>query len=159
MKPHTLGATLALSFVLAFHACTALAATADPAPAAAAAVAQPAPASCAEHYDVVVGVSDKEKLELAINNSLNLQSELGAACVNVEVVVNSAAVTLLGPMSPQATRIKEALKAGLKIVACENSMGKFKMTADDLFPGITTVPAGVAEIVKREKQGWLYLRP
>jgi len=119
----------------------------------------PAQAACKEHYDIVIGVSDKDKVEPAITNAHNLQKEFGAACANIEIVNFSAAVTMLSPMSTKATAIKEALQSGIKIVACQNSMNKFNMTEDDLSPGITTVPSGVAEIVKRQKQGYIYLRP
>lgn len=121
--------------------------------------AAPSTAACSQHYDIVIGVSDKDKVEAALSNAQNLQREFGAACANIEIVNFSAAVTLLGPMSPKATLIKEALQNGVKLVACQNSMNKFKMTEDDLFPGITTVPSGVAEIVRRQKEGWVYLRP
>jgi uncharacterized protein len=115
--------------------------------------------ACAEHYDIVIGVSDKDKLELALSNAQNLQAELGAPCTNIEIVNFSAAVTLLGPMSPKATLLKDAILHGVKIIACQNSMNKFQMTEDDLLPGITTVASGASEIVKRQKQGWTYLRP
>lgn len=62
-------------------------------------------------------------------------------------------------MSSKGTQIKDALGAGIKIVACQNSMNKFKLTIDDLFPGITAVPSGVGELVKRQKEGWIYLQP
>ncbi|WP_051516983.1 DsrE family protein [Herbaspirillum sp. RV1423] len=142
-----------LFLALFFHAAFAFAA-----PATADASTTPASA-CTEHYDIVIGVSDKDKLELALSNAQNLQAELGAACANIEIVNFSAAVTLLGPMSPKATLLKDAILHGVKIIACQNSMNKFKMTEDDLLPGITTVPSGAAEIVKRQKQGWTYLRP
>lgn len=127
-------------------------------PAAPAADARAVPA-CAQHYDVVIGVGDKAKVEGALNNAFNLQKEFGAQCVNIEVVNFSSAVTRLTPMSPNGTLIKDALKAGIQIVACQNSMNKFKLTIDDMFPGITAVPSGVAELVKRQKQGWTYLQP
>lgn len=118
-----------------------------------------APAACAQHYDVVIGVGDKAKVEGALGNAYNLQKELGAQCVNIEIVNFSSAVTQLTPMSPRGTQIKDALKAGIKIVACQNSMNKFKLTIDDLFPGITSVPSGVGELVRRQKEGWIYLQP
>ncbi|WP_167759760.1 DsrE family protein [Massilia horti] len=121
--------------------------------------ATPAAASCAEHYNVVIGVGDKEKVAGALANAFNLQKEFGAQCVNIEMVNFSSAVTALTPMSPAATQIKDALKAGINIVACENSLAKFKLTIDDMFPGITAVPSGVAELVKRQKEGWIYLQP
>lgn len=124
-----------------------------------AAAVPPTPDSCAQHYDVVIGVGDKAKLEGALSNAFNLQKELGAQCVNIEMVNFSSAVTMLTPMSPQATSIKDALKAGIRIVACQNSMNKFRLTIDDMFPGITAVPSGVGELVKRQKAGWIYLQP
>jgi intracellular sulfur oxidation DsrE/DsrF family protein len=113
-------------------------------PATAPAAAQAA-ASCAQHYNVVIGVGDKEKVTGALSNAFNLQKEFGAQCVNIEVVNFSSAVTQLTPTSPLATQVKDALKAGINIVACENSLNKFKLTIDDMFPGITAVPSGVGE--------------
>lgn len=139
---------------LIFPFASALASTLPEAPAA----ARAAP-SCAQHYNVVIGVGDKAKVEGALGNAYNLQKELGAQCVNIEIVNFSSAVTQLTPMSPRGTQIKDALKAGIKIVACQNSMNKFKLTIDDLFPGITAVPSGVGELVKRQKEGWIYLQP
>ncbi len=132
-------------------------AMAAPLPDAPAAV--PAAPACAQHYNVVIGVGDKAKVEGALSNAFNLQKEFGAQCVNIEIVNFSSAVTQLTPMSPNGTRIKDALGAGVKIVACQNSMNKFKLTIDDLFPGITAVPSGVGELVKRQKDGWIYLQP
>lgn len=139
---------------LLFPFASALASTLPGAPPA----VQAAPA-CAQHYDVVIGVGDKAKLEGALSNAFNLQKEFGAQCVNIEIVNFSSAVTQLTPMSSHGTQIKDALKAGVKIVACQNSLNKFKLTIDDLFPGITAVPSGVGELVKRQKEGWIYLQP
>lgn len=119
----------------------------------------PAAPACAQHYNVVIGVGDKAKVEGALGNAFNLQKEFGAQCVNIEIVNYSSAVTLLTPMSPRGTQIKEALNAGVKIVACQNSMNKFKLTIDDLFPGITAVPSGVGELIRRQKEGWVYVQP
>lgn len=140
---------------LVFQASSVLASPAPEAPKAAA----PSASSCAEHYNIVIGVGDKAKVEGALGNAYNLQKEYGAQCVNIELVNFSSAVTKLTPMSPLGTQIKDALKAGVKIVACQNSMNKFKLTIDDLFPGITAVPSGVGELVKRQKEGWIYVQP
>lgn len=121
--------------------------------------AKPAAAACATRYDVVIGVGDKAKVGPALANAANLQKEFGAACVNIEMVNFSSAVTMLSPMSPHATLIKDAIKNGVHVVACQNSLNKFKLTEDDMFPGITTVPSGVSHIVKRQKEGYQYLVP
>jgi len=58
-----------------------------------------------------------------------------------------------------ANRVAEALAAGVHVVACENTMRAQKLTQADMLPRIGYVPAGVVELMKRQQQGWAYLRP
>jgi intracellular sulfur oxidation DsrE/DsrF family protein len=34
-----------------------------------------------------------------------------------------------------------------------------KLTKDDMLAGLSYVPAGVTEIMKKQQEGWAYLRP
>ena len=56
-------------------------------------------------------------------------------------------------------RVTEAMKNGVKIVACENSMKAQKVTRDDMVPGIGYVSAGIVELMERQRQGYAYVRP
>jgi intracellular sulfur oxidation DsrE/DsrF family protein len=47
----------------------------------------------------------------------------------------------------------------MQIVACENTMTNQKVTRAQILPGVTYVNAGVVEIMRRQQQGWAYLRP
>ena len=47
----------------------------------------------------------------------------------------------------------------MKVLACENTMRAQKLTRDDMHPAISYVPAGVTEIMKKQGEGWAYLRP
>ena len=69
-------------------------------------------------------VSDGEpaKWNLALNNARNLQSDLGAANVEIEIVAYGPGIGMLKRDSTVATRVDEALTSGVKIVACENTM-------------------------------------
>ena len=53
----------------------------------------------------------------------------------------------------------EAMKANMRVVACENTMRAQKITKDDMLPASSYVPAGVTEIMKKQGEGWAYLRP
>lgn len=57
------------------------------------------------------------------------------------------------------SRIDEAMAAGVKVVACENTMRAQKLTPVDMLGKIGYVPAGVTEIMQRQQQGWAYIRP
>jgi len=56
-------------------------------------------------------------------------------------------------------RIGEALGAGVKVIACENTMRGQKLEKPDMLNGIGYVPAGVVEIMRRQQEHWAYLRP
>ena len=48
---------------------------------------------------------------------------------------------------------------GVKVLACENTMRNMKLERDDMHPAVSYVPAGVTEIMKKQAEGWSYLRP
>src|SRR5215831_2695456 len=127
---------------------------------AACAAAAEAPAAAARNR-VVMQVSDGEpaKWNLALNNARNLQADLGAANVEIEIVAYGPGLGMLKRDSSVATRVDEALTSGVKVVACENTMRAQKLVQADMLPAIGYVGAGVVEIMQRQQQGWSYLRP
>ena len=123
-----------------------------------------APASAqtpAPRNRVVMQVSDNDpaKWNLALNNARNLQADLGAANVDIEIVAYGPGIGMLKAESVVGNRIDEALGSGVKVVACENTMRNSKLVKDDMLHGIGYVGAGVVEIMQRQQQGWAYLRP
>ena len=124
---------------------------------AASAIAQQIP----QRNRVVIQVSDGDaaKWNLALNNARNLQTDLGAGNVDVEIVAYGPGIGMLKLDSPVANRIGEAKDTGLKIMACENTMKAQKLARADMLSGIGYVGAGVVEIMQRQQDGWTYLRP
>jgi uncharacterized protein len=115
----------------------------------------------AQRNRVVIQVSDADpgKWNLALNNARNLQSDLGAANVDVEVVAYGPGIGMLKIDSTVSGRVDDATAAGVKVVACEISMKGQKLTRADMLNGIGYVPAGVVELMSRQQQGWAYIRP
>lgn len=124
-------------------------------------MAQSVPAGGAKRHKIVIQVSDNDpaKWNLALNNARNLQDDVGAANVDIEIVAYGPGIGMLKLDSPTGARIADALKGSVKVVACENTMRGQKLTRDDMLSGIGYVPAGVTEIMKRQGEGWAYLRP
>lgn len=114
-----------------------------------------------KRHKIVIQVSDSDpaKWNLALNNAKNLQDDVGAANVDIEVVAYGPGIGMLKLESPSAPRIAEAMGAKVKVIACENTMRGQKLTRDDMLPAISYVPAGVTQIMTRQSQGWAYLRP
>jgi intracellular sulfur oxidation DsrE/DsrF family protein len=110
---------------------------------------------------IVIQVSDNEpaKWNLALNNAKNIQADLGAANVEIEIVAYGPGLNMVKAGSPVTPRIEESVLGGMQIVACENTMTNQKVTRAQILPGVTYVNAGVVEIMRRQQQGWAYLRP
>ncbi|MDQ6923340.1 MAG: DsrE family protein [Pseudomonadota bacterium] len=110
---------------------------------------------------VVIQVSDADegKWNLALNNAKNIQTDLGAANVDIEIVAYGPGIGMLKLDSPVGGRIDEATTAGVKVIACENTMRGQKLTRTDMLKGIDYVAAGVVELISRQQQGWAYIRP
>jgi uncharacterized protein len=110
---------------------------------------------------VVIQVSDAEagKWNLALNNARNLQSDLGAKNIEIEIVAYGPGIGMLKTDSVVGNRVGEALGAGVKVVACENTMRGQKLARADMLDGIGYVNSGVVEIMRRQQERWTYLRP
>lgn len=110
---------------------------------------------------VVIQVSDAEtmKWNLALNNARNIQADLGTANVDIEIVAYGPGIGMLKLDSSVANGVGEATAAGVKIMACENTMQARRLARGDMLNGIGYVSSGVVEIMRRQEQGWSYLRP
>jgi intracellular sulfur oxidation DsrE/DsrF family protein len=110
---------------------------------------------------IVMQVSDNDpgKWNLALNNARNLQADLGARNVEIEIVAYGPGIGMLKADSVVGNRIAEALGSGVKVVACENTMRGQKLAKPDMLDGIGYVNAGVVELMQKQQQGWAYLRP
>ncbi|MES2190135.1 MAG: DsrE family protein [Pseudomonadota bacterium] len=117
--------------------------------------------AAAKRNRIVIQVSDNDpaKWNLALNNAKNLQEDVGAANVDIEIVAYGPGIGMLKLESPTGSRIADAMKANVKVIACENTMRGQKLTKDDMLPAISYVPAGVTEIMTKQTEGWAYLRP
>jgi intracellular sulfur oxidation DsrE/DsrF family protein len=118
-------------------------------------------AGAADKQGVVIQVSDNDpaRWNLAINNAKNIQNDLGKDNVTVEIVAFGPGINMLKSDSEVSERLGAGIKDGMQIRACANSMKAFKLTDKDLYAGVQTVPSGVVEIMKKQKEGWAYLRP
>jgi intracellular sulfur oxidation DsrE/DsrF family protein len=125
---------------------------------AAAGTAGAAPAT--PGYKAVFQVSDADpnKWHLTLNNARNAQAELGAANVVIEIVAYGPGIAMLKAGSDVGPRVAEANDAGIRVLACENSMRGFKLVRDQMLPQAGYVPSGVAHLIRRQADGYAYIR-
>ncbi len=108
---------------------------------------------------VVIQVSTPE-LRLwnqALNYLENLREVFGPANVELELVALGLGIGVIKLESLQGSRIADALKAGVHVNACEATMRRQKLVRADMLPDIGYVPAGLGQIIKRQREGWAYI--
>ena len=110
---------------------------------------------------VIFQVSDNDpaKWSLALNNARNVQQDLGKDNVEIEIVVYGPGLGMLKAESKVADRLAQALDDNVGLLACENTMTNTKVSRNDMYGGIAYVKAGVTHIMKRQREGWAYIRP
>jgi intracellular sulfur oxidation DsrE/DsrF family protein len=108
---------------------------------------------------VVIQVSTPEQRlwNQALNYLENLTEIYGANNVELEIVALGLGIGVLKLESTQGPRVADALKAGVHVNACQVTMRKQKLVREDMLPGIGYVPAGLGEIIKRQREGWAYI--
>jgi len=120
-----------------------------------------APAQQAAKQKVIFQVSDADpaKWNLALNNAKNVQAELGKDNVQIEIVAYGPGLAMLKADSKVEGRLAQALDDSVGLIACENTMTNTKTTRADMYNGISYVTAGVTHLMKRQREGWAYIRP
>jgi intracellular sulfur oxidation DsrE/DsrF family protein len=116
--------------------------------------------SAAKHR-VIFQVSDNDpaRWQLALNNARNVQTDLGKENVQIEIVAYGPGIEMMKAESKVAGGLAGALDTSVGLIACENTMQNNKVSRDDMYAGIGFVQAGVTHLMKRQKEGWAYIRP
>ena len=96
--------------------------------------------------------------------SLESLTELSDEGIEARGVVHSHAWPLVAkPEKGGATELHAQAqlltRRGVKLVLCENTMRGAKLGKRDLMPFTSTVSSAMGELVKRQTDGWAYLKP
>ncbi len=74
------------------------------------------------------------------------------------VVYNMGLEYLMLTKSNHIAAIKALHAKGVRFVVCENTMKSRKITKEQLISEVEFVPAGIAEVVEKQEQGWSYIK-
>jgi intracellular sulfur oxidation DsrE/DsrF family protein len=79
--------------------------------------------------------------------------------LQVEVVFHGQAVFAVMNDSLQfASRVKMAKEKGVTLAVCNNSLKRLKIDPSKLMAETTVVPSAVVELIKKQADGWSYLK-
>ncbi len=108
-------------------------------------------------FQISNGSAPEQQLVLA--NVANVLKYFGPTKVQIEVVAFGPGLRLLLKHNVHAGMIGALHAEGVEFAACHNTMNKLHLTKADLNPVAHVVPGGVIEIMRRESEGWNYIRP
>jgi uncharacterized protein len=92
-----------------------------------------------------------------VNQIANLKQTIPD--LSIELVCHGPGIEfLLKERSRYANRLDKMKLKGVSLVGCEYTMSSRNLKKEDLVPFALTVPIGIAEIVKKEADGWLYIK-
>ena len=107
---------------------------------------------------VHLNTPDTETQGAGLKNVANVLKEDPKA--EVEVVCHSGGISLLvGSQTKHQAMVETLAKAGVKFVACENTMAQKSIRKEDLLPQSGTVPSGTVEVIRKQQAGYAYFKP
>jgi intracellular sulfur oxidation DsrE/DsrF family protein len=115
-----------------------------------------------EHVILQVSDGDPKTWNQALNVVGNMKANYKkrGTEAEIQIVAFGMGIQMLKDDAVVANRVREAIKAGgTQMVACENSMGRFKLTKDMMADNIVYSETGVIYILEKQHQGWSVIRP
>jgi intracellular sulfur oxidation DsrE/DsrF family protein len=106
-----------------------------------------------------VNEDDGRKWLAVLASIRNIQAELGKDNSAIALVAIGPGLGMLKADAVVANEVQDAIKAGVEFVACGNSMQAQHVDREDLTDGVGVAKAGYVELMRRQQQGWTYLRP
>jgi intracellular sulfur oxidation DsrE/DsrF family protein len=106
-----------------------------------------------------VNVDQEERWQEVLTNVENVQKAFGPENVEIEVVTHGAGVGLVQARNAALReRVERISKTGPVFAACNNTLSKKELTAADLDTGVKVVDSGLAEVIRRQEEGWTYVK-
>lgn len=95
--------------------------------------------------------------QAALRNIANLYKEMPTT--SIELVIQGAALSLVMQNTPLQPELLALQDKHLDIAVCENTMNAREVTLEQLISGVRTVPSAVGELVRRQEEGFAYIKP
>jgi len=82
---------------------------------------------------------------------------------NTEVVIVAYSQGIKALLNHRDIKIKKRVKSlmtyDVEFIACQNTMTTLKIDKKELLDGVEVVTAGIVELIERQLQGYIYIRP
>ena len=110
-------------------------------------------------YRVLFHLDEIEKAPLVLRNINNLLVDLGEDEVEAKLVANSEGAKALFKTSPLADQVKKLAEKGVRFAVCAITISRMNLEKDDFPDSVEIVSSGTGELVRRQSEGWAYIKP
>ena len=110
---------------------------------------------------VIFHIDDEAKWSMVLGNVKNLLEQVNYEDIEIEVLGNGNSVRKYDrtTQNDDLELMKDLSQKKVKFVACNNSLNGLKLLEEDLYDYITIVPAGVLELIEKQREGFTYIKP
>jgi len=104
--------------------------------------------------------ADDKSIHHALSSANNILKFYGPEKVEMEIVAYSGGIrALLKKNKKIAERVETLMLYDVLFIACNNTMRTKNIAPEQLIEGVEIVTAGIAEIIERSQEGWIYIKP
>jgi intracellular sulfur oxidation DsrE/DsrF family protein len=113
---------------------------------------------------LLLHVSDVDRWSMALGNAINFIKDVGKDRADVVIVANGAAAAAYA-YSDKTETMEVLSDRGVQFKACRNSLkklcaeGSVCINEDALPAFVEIVPAGISELVRKQQEGYAYVKP
>jgi uncharacterized protein len=111
-------------------------------------------------YRVIIQLTNSDELVIKslLSQIKNLINALNGE-VDIELTCHGQSISfVLNAENKWADAINSLLDRKVTILACEQMLKGNGKAKTDLYPGINSTPSAIAAIVKRQTEGWSYIK-
>ena len=110
---------------------------------------------------VIIHVNTLERWSQALGNAKNLIADLGDTEYDIILLANGESVHYYTHDFEAADlkSLKILSEQGVQFKACQNSLNGNKLVPEDLHSFVQVVPAGITELIKKQHEGFAYVKP
>lgn len=114
-----------------------------------------------EKIKVIFHMNTLDKWKRGLANVRNLIADLSDSEYDIIMLANGEAVRYYAKNNGESDleKLLELSKQGVHFKACQNALNGNKLVQDDLHFFIEVVPAGITELVRKQHEGYAYIKP
>lgn len=115
-----------------------------------------------EEYKAIFHIDENNKWNLLLENVSNLLNAIDNEEVYIEVLANSEAVKyydISQNLNTDIETMENLYRKGVKFVACNNALIANDIKKENIIEFVDVVPTGVFEVVKKQNEGYAYIKP